>query len=365
MGEKKIPRRRFIKSVAAGVAASATFGPVYAQTQKRLVWRMATSWPESLDTIYGGALTVAQRVRDLTGGRFVIEVYPAGKLGKALDVLDLVSKGKVEAGHTASYYYTNKHPAFAFGTALPFGLTARQQDAWLGAAGGNELLNRELYSQFRVIGFPAGNTSLQMGGWFRRPVDSVADLRGLKMRIPGLGGVVLKRLGVNVKVVGAAEIAEALKQGLIDAAEWVGPYDDEKLGLYRYASYYYYPGWWEPGTTLHLFVNRDAWSRLPKAWREVIVSAARDANARVLQSYDNKNPLALERLLSYGVRLRPFTPEVLRYAEREANALYRELSAKDALYRKVFEHWDRARTRLFRWFGVNERYYGDWVFPNA
>ena len=362
MVEKKIGRRSFIKKAAVGVAASSILGPVYAQASPRVRWRLATSWPESLDTIYGGATWIAKRVAELTDGRFTIEVHPAGELTKPLEVLQAVQRGKVEAGHTAAYYYTQLHPAFAFATALPYGLTARQQNAWLEQGGGNELLNKELFEAYGIIGLPAGNTALQMGGWFRFPVDTAEDFRGLKMRIPGLGGEVLKRVGVETVNLPASEILPALEAGRIDATEWVGPYDDEKLGFYKVAAYYYYPGWWEPGTTLHALFNSRAFNKLPQTYREALVAATREANARVLSAYDQKNPPALERLIAYGVQLRPFPRDLLRLTFREAENLYTELAEKDATYRRIFNRWNQARTRLFRWFATNESYYADFTF---
>jgi len=364
MSQKKklIGRRRFLKHAAAGVAASATFGPVYAQTNKRVRWRMATSWPKLLDTIYGGAELLARRVKELTQGRFIIEVYPGGELTPALEVLDAGRKGKVEMGHTASYYYTRLHPAFSFGTALPFGLTPRQQNAWLLEGGGEELLNRELYGQFGVLGFAAGNTGVQMGGWFRFPVDRIEDIRGIRMRIPGLGGQVMKNLGVRTVTLPAANIVPALKAGTLDAAEWIGPYDDEKLGFYEAARYYYYPGWWEPGTTIHAFVNQRAWDRLPAAFKTALKAATSEANTRVLADYDQKNPLALERLLKKGVQLRPFSNDFLSLAFREAEALTQGIAAENPLYAKIYEHWNRHRVYAFRWFSTNERLYARFTF---
>jgi len=362
MAEKKIGRRSFLKRAAAGVAASSVFGPVYAQTARRVRWRMATSWPETLDTVYGACQLLGRRVAELTGGRFTIEVHPAGELVKPLEILQAVQKGTVEIGHTAAYYYTRFHPALAFPTALPFGLTARQQNAWLEQGGGNDLLNKELFDAFGVVAFPAGNTALQMGGWFRHPVDRAADFRGLRMRIPGLGGEVLRRLGVKTVTLPGSEILPALESGRIDATEWVGPYDDEKLGFYKHASYYYYPGWWEPGPTLHALVNRNAFTRLPREYREALIAATREANAWALAAYDQKNPEALARLLAYGVQLRPFPRDFLKLAFREAENLYAELAAKDATYRKILEHWNRARTLFFRWFATNEASYADFTF---
>ncbi len=354
-------RRDFIKKAAAGVAASTVFGPVYAQTQKRIRWRMATSWPKSLDTIYGGATTVADRVREMTDGRFDIRVYAAGEIVPGLKVVDAVQQGTVQAGHTAGYYYIGKHPAFAFATALPFGFTYRIQNAWLVDGNGGDLLNK-VFADFNMIGFAAGNTGAQMGGWFRKPINSVEDLKGLKMRIPGLGGKVMARLGVTVQVLAGGDIFPALERGAIDATEWVGPYDDEKLGFYKVAKYYYYPGWWEPGPTLHFFVNLKEWEKLPKEYREVLRSAAAEANLKMMVDYDFKNPPALKRLLAKGVKLRKFPLDVMKAAEKEAFALYNEIAAQNADYKKIFEDWKAFREDAFRWFGTTELAMSQYLF---
>ncbi len=354
-------RREFIKKAAAGVAASSVFGPVYAQTQKRIRWRMATSWPKSLDTIYGGAELIARRVNELTDGKFQIRVYAGGEIVPPLKVVDAVQQGTVEAGHTASYYYIGKHPAFAFGTALPFGFTYRVQNAWLYNGNGNKLMN-ELFAEYNMIGFPAGNTGAQMGGWFRKEINSVEDLKGLKMRIPGLGGKVMDRLGVTVQVLGGGEIFPALERGTIDATEWVGPYDDEKLGFYKVAKYYYYPGWWEPGPTLHFYVNLDAWNKLPAEYQAILKTVAAEANLQMMVDYDSKNPAALKSLLGRGVRLRKFPLDVLKAAEKEAFALYDELAAENEFYRKVYEDWKAFREDAHRWFGTTELAIGQYLF---
>ncbi len=354
-------RREFIKKAAVGVAASSTFGPVFAQTQKRIRWRMATSWPKSLDTIYGGAITVAERVRAMTDGKFDIRVYAGGEIVPGLKVVDAVQQGTVEAGHTAAYYYIGKHPAFAFATAVPFGLTYREQNAWLYDGNGGKLLG-ELFDQFNMVGFPAGNTGAQMGGWFRKPINSVNDLKGLKMRIPGLGGKVMARLGVTVQVLAGGDIFPALERGAIDATEWVGPYDDEKLGFYKVAKYYYYPGWWEPGPTLHFFVNKNAWAKLPKEYKEIVKTAAAEANLQMQVDYDAKNPPALKRLLKRGVKLRKFPLDVLKAAEKEAFALFDEIAAKDALYKKIYEDWKGFRGDINRWFATTELAMAQYLF---
>ena len=266
-------RRSFVtKSLAgaAGVGAVLTScaqpeggGTPAVQTRKAVSWRLASSFSRSLDTIYGAAHILADRVSELTDGKFTIRPYPGGEMVPALEVLGAVQTGTVQMGHSASYYYVGKNPAFAFDTCVPFGLTARMQNAWLYYGGGLELM-RELFADFNIVNLPGGNTGVQMGGWFRRTIDSLDDLRGLKMRIPGLGGQVMDRLGVNVQLISGGEIFPALERGAIDATEWVGPYDDEKLGFQKVASNYYYPGWWEPGPTLSFYVNRSAWDRMLK-----------------------------------------------------------------------------------------------------
>ncbi|WP_457630518.1 TRAP transporter substrate-binding protein [Oceanithermus sp.] len=353
-------RRDFMKKAAVGVAASSVFGPVFAQTRKKVRWRMATSWPKSLDTIYGGAQTIADRVRAMTDGDFDIRVYAAGEIVSGLKVVDAVQQGTVQAGHTAGYYYIGKNPAFAFATALPFGLNFRQQNAWLYDGNGNKLLN-EMFADFNMIGFPAGNTGVQMGGWFRKEINSVADLKGLKMRIPGLGGKVMSRLGVTVQVLAGGDIFPALERGAIDATEWVGPYDDEKLGFYKVAKYYYYPGWWEPGPTLHTFVNLKAWEALPKEYQQIYKTAAAQANQQMMVDYDFKNPPAFKRLLSKGVKLRRFSNEIMDAALKESFALFEETAAKDAFYKKVYEDWKAFREEIYRWYGTAESAYLQYV----
>ena len=252
-------------SAAASEAAGAQ-APMQNTDMPTLEWRMATSWPVALDTIFGGAQTVADRVSAMSEGRFTIRPFAGGELVPALQVLDAVQAGTAEMGHTASYYYVGKSPVFAFGTSLPFGLNAQQQNSWLYYGGGLEKL-QEFYTQYNMIQFPAGNTGVQMGGWFRREINSLADLQGLKMRIPGLGGQVMAKLGVSVQTLAGGEIYQALETGAIDATEWVGPYDDQKLGLNKVAQLYYAPGWWEPGPSLEVQVNLQKWNELPRCIR--------------------------------------------------------------------------------------------------
>ena len=331
------------------------------RTRPRVMWRLTSSFPRGLDTIYGAADIFAERLSQLTEGRFTVRSYPAGEIVPGLQVLDAVQMGTVQMGHSASYYFKGKNPALAFDCSVPFGLTARQQNAWLYRGGGLELM-RKLLADFNVISFPGGNTGIQMGGWFRREINSAADLGGLKMRIPGLGGEVMARLGATVQVLAGGDIFPALERGAIDATEWVGPYDDEKLGFFKIAKYYYYPGWWEPGPSLSFYVNQDAWAKLPKEYQYAVEVAAAEANERMLTNYDALNPPALERLLNQGVEMRPFADDIMAAARRESFALYEEQAAADAGYREVYQAWQKFRTDAYRWFATAEASYAAFNF---
>ncbi|MFY7802527.1 MAG: TRAP transporter substrate-binding protein [Limnoraphis robusta] len=327
-------------------------------------WKMATSWPTSLKTLYGAAQRVAQRVSEMTDGRFTIQVFAAGEIVPGLQVLDAVQQGTVECGHSASYYYIGKNPALAFGTSVPFGLNAQQQNAWLYHGGGLELIQK-LYSDFNTIAFPSGNSGVQMGGWFKREVNKVSDLQGLKMRIPGLGGEVLSRLGVNVQVLPGGEIFLALDRGAIDAAEWVGPFDDEKLGLNKAAKFYYYPGWWEPGSTFDLQINLTAWNKLPKEYQEIVKAASIQANMECLAIYDTENPIALKRMIEGGTKLKAFSSEIMTAAQQQAFAIYEENASKDATFKTVYEQWKKFRESIYPWSAVSELAYGNFTMAPA
>jgi len=323
-------------------------------------WKMVTSWPKSLDTIFGGAQTVCDRVAAMTGGKFTIKPYAAGEIVPGLEVLDAVQNGTVECGHTASYYYVGKNSALAFGTSMPFGLTAQQQNAWLYHGGGLEAMQK-VYADFNIINFPAGNTGAQMGGWFKKKVQSLGDLQGLKMRIPGLGGKVMSRLGVNVQVLPGGEIFLALDRGAIDAAEWVGPYDDEKLGLNKAAPYYYYPGWWEPGATLEVQVNKSQWDKLPREYQEIFKTAAIEANLNMLSKYDALNREALTRLLNNGTQLVAYSPEILKAAQKAAFEIYEENSANNPSFKEIYQQWNKFRSLISQWNKINELSFTNFV----
>ncbi len=339
--------------------------PAQSSSMPAVEWEMATSWPVALDTIFGGAQTTADRVAALSGGMFKITPRAAGELAPGTQVLDVVSQGAVAAGHTASYYYIGKSPVTAFGTSLPFGFTAQQQDAWLFEGGGLEALQGVYAKLFNVIQFPAGNTGTQMGGWFRKEINTVADLSGLKMRIPGLGGQVMTALGVTVQVLPGGEIFQALQTGAIDAAEWVGPYDDQKLGLNQVAEFYYYPGWWEPGPTLEVEVNLDEWNKLPKEYQEFVKVASHEANTIMLARYDARNNQALGELITGGSKLRAYSPEILDAAETAAFTIYEDFASKDADFKAIYEPWKAFRDRIYSWHKTNQSAFEQFVFSKV
>lgn len=357
-------RRQIISTVALGAATTTVIGACGQTTSANSTgatsadlpsvrWRMATSWPKSLETIFGGAETVCNRISEMTEGRFIIQPFAAGEIVPGLQVLDAVQAGTVECGHTAAYYYVGKNAALGFGTSVPFGLNAQQQNAWLYHGGGLDAMNK-IYSDFSVVSFPAGNTGAQMGGWFKREIRAVSDLNGLKMRIPGLGGEVMARLGVNVQVLPGGEIYLALERGAIDAAEWVGPYDDEKLGLNKAAQYYYYPGWWEPGSMLEVQVNRAAWDKLPKEYQEVFKAASYEANLNMLSQYDALNGAALKRMVEGGTQLTAYSEEIMKAARAASFDLYEENAGKDAVYKEVYDGWKAFRQEVYEWNKINE-----------
>ena len=348
-------RRSFLKKAAAGLAAGSVAAPAIAQTatQPTISWRMTSSFPKSLDTLFGSAEELVKRVAAATDNKFQIRLFAAGEIVPGLQVLDAVQNATVECGQTAMYYYIGKNPAFAFDTAMGFGMNARQQAAWMYYGGGRELHN-EFLKTYNVHGIPAGNTGAQMGGWYRKEIKTVADLKGLKFRVGGLAGQILAKLGVVPTQIAGGEIYQALERGTIDAAEWVGPYDDEKLGFNKVAKFYYYPGWWEGGPQLSVIVNLAKWNELPKHYQEVLEAACGEQNARMVAKYDAKNPEALKRLVAGGAQLRPFPPAVMDACQKAALQLYEELSAKSPEFKKIYEPWKKFRDDQYLWWRVAE-----------
>src|SRR3954471_8244413 len=301
-------RREFLKAAGIGVAGAATIAaPAIAQSMPEVKWRLTASWPKSLDTLYGFCEQFAKYLAEITDNKFQVQLFAAGEIVPGLQVLDAVQNGTVEMGHTSSYYYFGKDPTFTFGTALPFGPNARLNQGWYLLGGGQQVLN-EFYKSYNVTSMLAGNTTCQMGGWFRKEIKTVADLNGLKFRIGGFAGRVMQKLGCVPQQLAGGDIYPALEKGTIDAAEWVGPYDDEKLGLYKVAPHYYYPGWWEGGPMLLAMVNLEKWNALPKNYQSILEQAGHLANNWMMAKYDSVNPTAMKKLLSAGAKLHPFSP---------------------------------------------------------
>ena len=354
-------RRDFIKVTGAGVVgAAAMAAPAIAQSAPEIKWRMAASWPKSLDTLFGGAEMMCKMVAEATDNKFQIQIFAAGEIVPGLQVLDAVQNGTVECGHTASYYYFGKDPTFTFGSAVPFGPNQRINQAWYMLGGGKDLLN-EFYKGFNVHSLLAGNTGCQMGGWFRKEIKTVEDLKGLKFRIGGFAGRVMQKLGAVPQQIAGGDIYPALEKGTIDAAEWVGPYDDEKLGFAKVAKFYYYPGFWEGGPCVHTFVNLDKWNALPKSYQAVLTNATAHANTWMNARYDMLNPTALKRLVAGGTQLRPFSNEVLEACLKATNELWAEMSAKNADFKKSIDAMQAYRSDQYLWWQVAEYTYDSFM----
>jgi TRAP-type mannitol/chloroaromatic compound transport system substrate-binding protein len=352
-------RRDLIKGAGIGVLSSLATS-ARATELPAIRWRLASSYPKSLDTIYGAAELLAERVNRISEGKFQIRVFAGGEIVPGLQVLEAVEQGTVECGHTASYYYVGKNMTFAFDTCLPFGLNAREQNAWMYFGGGLQLM-REFFKSYNLISFPGGNTGVQMGGWFRKEIKSLADLKGLKMRIPGIGGQILARLGVVPQTLAGGDIYPALERGAIDATEWVGPYDDEKLGFHKVAKNYYYPGWWEGGPQLTFYVNLKKWQELPDPYKAAFETAAAEANVTMLAAYDAKNPPALQRLLKQGVKLHAFPKDVMLAARKMAFEMYEEEAHKNATFRRIYVEWKKFAVASDQWFKVAESSYANFM----
>ena len=360
-----IKRRDMMAGGLAGVSAAAAVmagGTALAQTQgaqspgTELRWRMTSSYPASLDAVYGAGNTFIKVLGEISQGRIQIQHFAAGEIVGGFQALDAVQNGTVECCDTAPFYYIGKDPSFAFGASVPFGLSTRQQNSWFFQAGGLELLN-ELFSQYNVVGIPIGNTNAQMAGWFRKEIKSVADLQGLKMRIGGLAGQVIAKLGAVPQQIPAGDIYPALERGTIDAAEWVGPYDDERLGFSKVAPYYYYPGWWEGASAIFLFINKQKWDELTPLDHSLITAAAHQANTMTIAKYDQVNPAAIRRLVAAGTQLRAFPPDVMEACYKAANEMYAEISAQNPLFKRLHEHMTAFRNDQYLWQQIAEYSY--------
>jgi TRAP-type mannitol/chloroaromatic compound transport system substrate-binding protein len=357
-------RRNFLKVAAGGGVAAATLAvPAIAQTQPKLQWRLTSGFPRSLDALYGTGELFAEHVKAMTNGNFEIEVFPAGEIVPTPQAAEAVGTATVEMAHTCSYYYVGKDPTFALGTAVPFGLNARLMNAWLFEGGGNRLLN-EFYAKHGLYGLPGGNTGVQMGGWWRKEIHGIADLQGVKMRIAGIAGKVVEKLGVVPQQIPGGDIYPALERGTIDAAEWVGPYDDEKLGFNKVAPYYYYPGFWEGGPCVHFYVNLQKWNDLPAEYQAIITNAAAYANTDMIAKYDARNPTALRSLIGGGAVLKSFPPDVIDAAYTAAQEVYDEISATNADFKKIFDSVKTFRSEGYLWYQVAEYSYDTFMIRN-
>ena len=345
-------RRSIIKHAGiAGVLAAGAAPAVHAQATIR--WRLASSFPKALDTIFGAADVFAKKVGDMTGGKFSISVHPGGELMPAFGVVDGVQQGTVEAAHTAPYYFFGKDDTFAMGTAIPFGLNSRQLTAWYYDGNGLKLF-REFYDKYNIVNFPGGNTGAQMGGWYRKEIKSGADIKGLKMRIGGFAGKVLTRMGGVPQNIPGGEIYQALEKGTIDATEWVGPYDDEKLGFQKVAKNYYYPGWWEGGAQLDFYINKAAFNGLSAEYKAIVECAASHAHTTMQAMYDARNPGALKRLVAGGAKVQAFPKAVMDLAYKESMSLYAELNDTNPAWKKIYADYSAFRKDQNLWFRFTE-----------
>ena len=349
-------RRSFIHHAGlAGVLAAGT-APAIVHAQTQIRWRLASSFPKSLDTIYGAAEVFSQKVSEMSGGKFQISVHAGGELMPPFGVVDGVQKGAVEMAHTAPYYFVGKDETFAIGCTIPFGLNSRQMSAWMYEGNGMKLM-REFYAKYDIINFPGGNTGAQMGGWYRQPIKSLADMKGLKIRIGGFAGKVVERLGAVPQNLPGGEIYQALEKGTIDAAEWVGPYDDQKLGFHKVAPYYHFPGWWEGGPQLDFYINAKAFNGLSAEYKAMIETAASQAHVEMQARYDARNPAALKQLVAAKTKLVQFPKPVLDAAFKAAMDIYGELNEKNPAWRKVYTDYAKFRADQNMWFRFTEATY--------
>jgi TRAP-type mannitol/chloroaromatic compound transport system substrate-binding protein len=348
-----LKRRQFLTGGATALAAGTVASPAIAQGAPEVKWRLTSSFPRVLDTIFGTAQTFAKYVAEATDNRFQIQTFPAGEIVPGLQALDAVQSGSVECAQTPVYFYFGKDPTLAFGTGVPFGLNARLQHSWWHFGGGAEIINEAL-AKFNATGFPVGNSGTQMGGFFRKELNSVEDLQGLKFRIGGLGGQVMAKLGVVPQQIAPGDVYPALEKGTIDAAEFVGPYDDEKLGFHKVARFYYYPGFWEGGAMMHLVVNNEHWNKLPKTYQRIVQDACEAGNNWMMAKYDAVNAPALRRLVAGGAQLRGFPAPIMEAAYKAAQELYDQIAAGNPSFKKALDSYTTFRGEQYQWWQVGE-----------
>ena len=350
-GSPSVSRRLFAQGAAAGLAVAASAPALAQQTSETVRWRLTSSFPKNLDTLFGAAQTISRVVGELTDGKFVIQLFAAGEIVPGLQVLDAVSNATVECGQTYTGYYIGKEPALIFDGSLPFGLTPRQHNAWLLFGDGRKLMD-EVYDGFGVVALPCGQTGGQMFGWFRKELKTPADFNGLKMRTAGFGGRVMAKVGVVPQQIAGGDIYPALEKGTIDACEWVGPYDDEKLGFHKVAKYYYTPGVMELEAVNQLFIHKAAWAALPPAYQAALRYACWYAMMEMSASYDAKNAKAINRVVAGGAQLSVLPPEIIKTLRVALESVLDEEAAKSDRFKKILENWRAFRAEQHRWFSI-------------
>ena len=353
-------RRSFVKQAGLAGILAAGVAPAVVNAQANIRWRMPSSFPRSLDTLFGAGDVFAKQVSDMTGGKFQISVHAGGELMPPFGVVDAVQNGTVEMCHTAGYYFFGKDDMFALGCSIPFSLNSRQMTAWMLEGNGLKLM-REFYKQYNIINFLGGNTGAQMGGWYRKEIKSVEDIKGLKFRVGGFAGKVMARMGAVPQNIPGGEIYQALEKGTIDAAEWVGPYDDLKLGFNKVAPNYYYPGWWEGGPQLDFYINQKAYDGLSSEYKAIVAAASAVAHNDMQAKYDAKNPGALRQLVASGTKLFRFPKDVMDTAFKESMALYEEIGAKNAAWKKTYADLSAFRREQNLWFRFAEAGFDDFM----
>ncbi|MFY7865416.1 TRAP transporter substrate-binding protein [Roseateles sp.] len=353
-------RRSFVRQAGLAGVFAAGVAPAVVHAQTNVRWRLTSAFPKALDTIYGAADVFSKSISDMSGGKFQISVHPSGELVGGFGQVDALQSGTVEMCHTAPYYYFGKDPTFALGCAIPFGLNSRQMSAWMIEGNGLKLM-REFYANYNIINFVGGNTGAQMGGWWRKEIKSLADIKGLKFRTGGFSGVIFGKLGGVAQSIPGGEIYQALEKGTIDAAEWVGPYDDEKLGFNKVAPFYGYPGFWEGGPQLDFYINTKAYNSLSSEYKAMIEAASVEAATVMQARYDARNPAALKRLVAGGTKLFRFPKDMLDAAFKESMATYADLSAKNPAWKKIYEDYSAFRRDQNLWFRFAEAGFDDFM----
>ena len=351
-------RRKFLKSLGGSFVATSLFASNSLRSAQKTEynWKMVTSWPKNFPGLGVGAENLAKIINKLSNNRIKIRVFGANELVPPLEVFDYVSNGGAELGHSGAYYWKGKSEACQFFSSVPFGMNAQEMNSWLYYGGGLELWSK-LYSKFNLVPRPAGNTGVQMGGWFNKLIEKTSDLKGLKMRIPGLGGEVLSRAGGMPVTLAGAEIFIALQTGTIDATEWVGPYNDRAFGLHKAAKYYYYPGWHEPGPTIECMINKDAYMSLPDDLKFIVDMGCKAANIDMLADYTSKNNKALKFLLSKKIIIKEFPREVLDSLREISTEVLKEISSTDKITREVYLSYIKFKEEVMPWTKLSEKAY--------